>query len=162
KLLPPSVLTCHCRVGTGTPLAAALKATAVPAMTFCDCGFKDTVGATRCTSRVAEPEFAVPAGVGEAARDRLALWASEGGEGRGGVGEGGGGGGANLPREGRARHAAGRGLERDGAAHDDVLRLRIAEDDGGNEVHQERRGGRRLAAGAVAEDGAILVAVLGQ
>src|ERR1700722_11258941 len=33
KLLPPLVLTCHCTVGVGFPLAAAGKVTELPAVT---------------------------------------------------------------------------------------------------------------------------------
>ena len=32
KVTPPSVLTCHCTVGVGVPLAAAVKVTGVPAV----------------------------------------------------------------------------------------------------------------------------------
>lgn len=33
NVVPPSVLTCHCTVGVGVPLAAAAKLTLVPALT---------------------------------------------------------------------------------------------------------------------------------
>ena len=32
KVTPPSVLTCHCTVGVGVPLAAAVKVTGLPAV----------------------------------------------------------------------------------------------------------------------------------
>jgi hypothetical protein len=33
KVTPPSMLTCHCTVGAGFPLAAAVKLTLLPAVT---------------------------------------------------------------------------------------------------------------------------------
>jgi hypothetical protein len=42
----PFVLTCHCTVGTGVPLADEIKLALVPAHTDCDNGCVVTVGAT--------------------------------------------------------------------------------------------------------------------
>lgn len=42
---PPSVLTCHCTVGDGVPLASAVNITSVPATSDCDCGLVVTTGA---------------------------------------------------------------------------------------------------------------------
>jgi hypothetical protein len=42
----PLVLTCHCAVGTGVPVADEVKLTLVPAHTDCDTGWDVTVGAT--------------------------------------------------------------------------------------------------------------------
>jgi hypothetical protein len=44
KDAPPLVLTCHCTVGAGLPLAAAVKVT-VPLLAVCDTGFVVTIGA---------------------------------------------------------------------------------------------------------------------
>jgi hypothetical protein len=44
-VVPPSVLTCHCTVGAGVPLAAAVKLTLFPAATAWFVGFVVTVGA---------------------------------------------------------------------------------------------------------------------
>ena len=46
KVTPPSVLTCHCTVGVGVPLAAAVKVTALPAVTVWPLGWVVTTGAT--------------------------------------------------------------------------------------------------------------------
>src|ERR1700733_9516575 len=43
KLAPPFVLTCHCTVGVGVPLAAAVKVTLPPVMTLLT-GFSVTAG----------------------------------------------------------------------------------------------------------------------
>ena len=45
KVLPPSVLTCHCTVGVGLPLAAAVKVAVSPALTVRFVGFVVIVGA---------------------------------------------------------------------------------------------------------------------
>jgi hypothetical protein len=42
----PFVLTCHCTVGTGVPVADEIKLTLIPAHTVCDNGCVVTVGAT--------------------------------------------------------------------------------------------------------------------
>ena len=42
----PLVLTCHCAVGTGVPVADEVKLTLVPAHIDCDTGWEVTVGAT--------------------------------------------------------------------------------------------------------------------
>ena len=46
KVVPPSVLTFHCTVGAGLPLAAAVKVTVLPASTVWLVGFVVTVGAS--------------------------------------------------------------------------------------------------------------------
>src|ERR1700733_2040584 len=53
KLAPPLVLTCHCTVGVGFPLAAAVKVTLPPVMTLLT-GFSVTAGGER-TVTVALP-----------------------------------------------------------------------------------------------------------
>src|SRR5437660_649193 len=45
KLLPPSVLTCHCTVGAGVPLAAAVKVALLPAHTVWPVGWVVMPGA---------------------------------------------------------------------------------------------------------------------
>jgi hypothetical protein len=45
KLVPPFVLCCHCTVGVGVPLAAAVKVAVWPALTVWFDGFAVTVGA---------------------------------------------------------------------------------------------------------------------
>ena len=40
NVAPPSVLCCHCIVGAGVPLAAAVKLTGVPAQRVCVDGFE--------------------------------------------------------------------------------------------------------------------------
>jgi len=42
----PLVLTCHCTVGTGVPVADEIKLTIVPAHTVCETGWLVIVGAT--------------------------------------------------------------------------------------------------------------------
>src|SRR5262245_28631056 len=46
KVVPPSVLTCHCIVGVGSPLAKAVKDACCPATTVRLDGFCVTDGAT--------------------------------------------------------------------------------------------------------------------
>ena len=65
KVLPPSVLTCHCTLGAGPPLAAAVKVTVAPAFTVCEIGSVATAGAdwtpgTMLTSTVATGLVVVP------------------------------------------------------------------------------------------------------
>src|SRR2546428_669835 len=38
NVMPPSVESCHCTVGAGEPLAAAVKVAAVPLQTVCEAG----------------------------------------------------------------------------------------------------------------------------
>jgi hypothetical protein len=45
KVVPPFVLTCHCTVGVGLPLAAAVNAAVAPAVTLPLTGLVVTVGA---------------------------------------------------------------------------------------------------------------------
>ena len=45
NVVPPSVLTCHCTVGVGMPLAVAVNVAMLPALTVIDESV-DTVGAT--------------------------------------------------------------------------------------------------------------------
>ena len=45
KVEPPLVLTCHCTVGVGLPLAAAVKVAVWPAVTVWLAGWVVTVGA---------------------------------------------------------------------------------------------------------------------
>ena len=59
KVEPPSVLTCHCTVGVGLPLAAAVKVAVWPAVTVWLAGWVVTVGA-KSTVRVAALVVAVP------------------------------------------------------------------------------------------------------
>ena len=50
KVEPPSVLTCHCTVGVGLPLAAAVKVAVCPAVTVWLAGWVVTIGAVRARS----------------------------------------------------------------------------------------------------------------
>ena len=56
---PALVLTCHCNVGAGEPLAAAVKQTCDPAHTVLSFGLSVTTGGV-FTVRVPAFEFAVP------------------------------------------------------------------------------------------------------
>ena len=47
KVMPPSVLTCHCTVGVGVPLAAAVKVTGLPAVIVWLVGWVVTTGPRR-------------------------------------------------------------------------------------------------------------------
>ena len=67
KVLPPSVLTCHCTVGVGLPLAAAVKVAVRPALTVWFVGLVVTVGA-KSTVRVAALVVSVPAALMKTAR----------------------------------------------------------------------------------------------
>ena len=62
KVEPPSVLTCHCTVGVGLPLAAAVKVAVWPAVTVWLVGWAVIEGATWAvvTVRVAAVVVAVP------------------------------------------------------------------------------------------------------
>src|SRR5206468_1373902 len=60
NVAPPLMLTCHCTVGVGVPLAAAVNVAVWPAFTVRFVGFVVTAGAT-LTVRVAGLEVAVPA-----------------------------------------------------------------------------------------------------
>src|SRR5438034_17779 len=61
NVMPPSVESCHCTVGAGEPLAAAVKVTGVPAHTFWSVGFVVTSGRVSTVSVaalvVAEPQL---------------------------------------------------------------------------------------------------------
>ena len=56
---PPLVLTCHCTVGAGVPVAAAVKVTGWPAVTVWLIGLVVTTGAALTVS-VAAVVVAVP------------------------------------------------------------------------------------------------------
>src|SRR5438309_1357135 len=58
KLTPPLMLTCHCTVGVGVPLAAAVNVAVWPAFTVTFAGFPVIAGAT-LTVRVAALVVAV-------------------------------------------------------------------------------------------------------
>ena len=60
QVRPPSVLTCHCTVGVGLPLAAAVNDTLAPAVTVWLVGWVVMVGAA-VTVRVAAVVVALPA-----------------------------------------------------------------------------------------------------
>jgi hypothetical protein len=45
KLVPPFVLTCHCTVGVGVPVAAAVKVAVAPALTVAFAGLVVITGA---------------------------------------------------------------------------------------------------------------------
>ena len=47
---PPSVLTCHCTLGVGLPVAEAVKETEWPAVTVWLVGLEVTMGAYRTVS----------------------------------------------------------------------------------------------------------------
>jgi hypothetical protein len=59
---PPPVLTCHCAVGAGLPLAAAVNITLDPAVTVWLAGFVVTAGAVGVSSatRKGDRELTVP------------------------------------------------------------------------------------------------------
>src|SRR4051812_29275313 len=63
KVLPPSVLTCHCTVGVGVPLAAAVKVAGLLAVTVWLLGEVVMLGTTLAalTVRVAAVLVAFPA-----------------------------------------------------------------------------------------------------
>ena len=59
--VPPFVLTFHCTVGVGFPLAAAVKVTVLPATIVWLAGFVVTAGTVAaCTVNVAADEVALP------------------------------------------------------------------------------------------------------
>jgi hypothetical protein len=60
QVLPLFVLTCHCALGVGTPVAAAVKVTELPADTVSFTGSMVTTGAVS-TVRVAAFVVAWPA-----------------------------------------------------------------------------------------------------
>ena len=73
KFAPPSVLTCHCAVGVGSPLAKAVKDACCPAETVRLDGFCVMEGATGppgFTVSVAAVVVAVPAELVNTARNR--------------------------------------------------------------------------------------------
>jgi len=55
KLAPPLVLCCHCTVGVGDPVAAAVKVTVCPAFAVTFTGFSVIVGAVAVTVSTVEP-----------------------------------------------------------------------------------------------------------
>src|ERR1700674_2774505 len=69
---PPSVECCHCTVGAGEPLAAAVKETSVFLHTACVAGFVVTTGGV-LTVRVAAFEVVVPQLLVRLARNCAAL-----------------------------------------------------------------------------------------
>ena len=70
---PPSVDTCHCTVGAGVPLAAAVKLTLAPAQTVWFTGFVVTVGGVFTVS-VAAFVVAVPQVFVKTARNLFPFW----------------------------------------------------------------------------------------
>ena len=70
QLVPPSVLTCHCTVGVGVPVAAAVKVAFAPAVTVWLAGWVVTCGcwAAAVTVSVAALLVAVPAALVNTAR----------------------------------------------------------------------------------------------
>jgi hypothetical protein len=73
KVAPPSVLTCHCTVGAGVPLAAAVNVAVWVAKTVRFAGLAVTAGPT-LTVRVAALEVAVPAAFVNTARNWFPVW----------------------------------------------------------------------------------------
>src|SRR5258708_37278868 len=73
NVAPPSVLTCHCTVGTGFPLAAATKVTFEPALIDWLTGFVVTDGA-KFTVIVAAAVVAVPDPLVNTARNSVPFW----------------------------------------------------------------------------------------
>src|SRR5208283_2123117 len=72
NVTPPSVLTCHCTSGVGTPLAPALKLAMFPALTASELGLAKTTGAESTVS-VAAVVVAVPALFVNTARNSFAF-----------------------------------------------------------------------------------------
>src|SRR5437899_5799623 len=71
---PPSVLTCHCTVGVGEPVAAAVKVAVWPALTVWFAGCVVIVGGVgEFTVRVAAVLVAIPAEFVNTARDWVPL-----------------------------------------------------------------------------------------
>src|SRR5271166_4710107 len=77
KVEPLSVLTCHCTVGVGLPLAAAVKVAVWPAVTVWLAGWVVTEGANWAvlTVRVAALVVAVPTLLVNTARYSSPFWA---------------------------------------------------------------------------------------
>ena len=75
NVLPPLVLTSHCTVGVGEPVAAAIKPTDWPALTATLLGLAVTTGRAWTTS-VAAVVVAVPMPLENTARYRLPDWAT--------------------------------------------------------------------------------------
>ena len=76
KDAPPSVLSCHCTVGVGLPLAAAVNVAVWPAVTVWLVGWVVITGACPCvTVRVAALLVAVPRKLVNTARYSLPDWA---------------------------------------------------------------------------------------
>lgn len=81
NVAPPSMLTCHCTVGVGVPLAAAVKLTLAPAVTVWLVGLVVTTGGAgaELTVKVAAVVVALPTELVNTARnwfpfcDRLAV-----------------------------------------------------------------------------------------
>jgi hypothetical protein len=71
--VPPSVLTCHCTVGVGLPLAAATNVTFDPALTLWLVGFVVTAGA-KFTVIVAAVVVADPLALVKTARNLFPFW----------------------------------------------------------------------------------------
>ena len=80
KVAPPSVLTCHCTVGVGLPLAAAVKVAVWPAVTVWLVGWVVTEGANWAvvTVRVAALVVAVPTLLVNTAWYSSPFWAAVG------------------------------------------------------------------------------------
>src|SRR4051812_29384028 len=68
KVVPPSVLTCHCAVGVGAPLAAAVKVMVLPTCWARFAGCCVMVGAAVETLRVAGALVALPTELVKTAR----------------------------------------------------------------------------------------------
>jgi hypothetical protein len=75
KLAPLLVLTCHCTVGAGLPLAPAVKVTLLPALTLWLAGFAVIAGGVLTVS-VAALVIAVPALLMNTARYWFPFWAA--------------------------------------------------------------------------------------
>src|SRR5262249_45871497 len=69
QLVPPLVLTSHCTVGVGLPLAAAVNDTLAPAVTVWLAGWVVMIGAVVVTVGMAAVVVAVPAVLVEMASD---------------------------------------------------------------------------------------------
>ena len=75
---PLLVLTCHCTVGVGVPVAAAVRLSSVPTLTVWLLGLVVTTGSTGLTFSVAAVVVAVPAALVKTARYMLPDWARVG------------------------------------------------------------------------------------
>src|SRR4030081_3770272 len=87
KVTPLSVESCHCTVGAGWPLAAAVKVTFEPAQMVWVSGLVVTTGGV-FTVRVAALLLVGPQASVKTARNLWLLSAAVGGEGQGGEGKG--------------------------------------------------------------------------